>query len=442
MALFGRKKKAVKETPVSAPQLENDTLTGLLSLDKFYADAAACIRYYPEGAFAFCRISVGNIAAINETYGWESGNKVLRAAAEALAADDSHSIIARDRSKFVMMLRYDTKDELDRRLDALHSRLSTIGNCLPANPKVYMHTGVFSTEGRLTDKTVEEMVACAKIAESEASKRTHESVVFYTEQLRRAAAEEAELQNSMEEALRKKQFAVCLQPKFNMQTGEVTGAKIMSRWLHPKLGVIGSYRYVPLFVKNGFILKLDLYLFEQACSIIKKWIDKGYTPIPLSLNVPRALLADKRNMTDYVELKKKYKIPDGLCELEFSERLVDDKVTTIGAVFEYFRNNGFLCTVENFGAGNASLSTITGFPIDAVKFSRNYFDNGLPSEDEQQQIRSAIAAAKSAGVQTSATGVPDAAVPLLKEMGCDILQGASAETPLTVDEFNDRYMKQ
>jgi len=284
------------------------------------------------------------------------------------------------------------------------------------------------------------MVACAKIAESEASKRTHASVVMYTEQLRRAAVEEVEMVKSMNDALKKKQFAVCLQPKFDMQSGAVTGAKIMSRWLHPKLGVIGSYRYVPLFVKNGFIMQLDLYLFEQACMILKKWIDKGIHPIPLSLNVPRMLVSDKQSMEQYVMLKKKYRIPDGLCELEFSERLVDDKSHVIGEVLRYFEENGFLCTVENFGSGSVSLSTITELKPNAIKLSRDYFNDGLPTEEQQAQIRAIITTAKDKGILTSATGVPDVAVSLLREMGCDMVQGADDVMPLAVDEFQSRYM--
>lgn len=438
MGLFGRGKKAAAKQAAQAGAGEQVTRS---SLDKFYDDAAECIRHYSDGSIAFFRMSVGNIGAINDTYGRDAGDKVLQTAANVFESVSEHALVARDRSKFVMMIHCMTEEELTRRAAAIQARLSTIGDCLPEKPKIYIHTGYFSTEGRLSDKTIPEMVECAKIAESEASKRTHSSIVRYTEQLRKAAAEEQQLIADMEDALRKKQFYVCLQPKFDMQTGEVVGAKIMSRWLHPKLGIIGSYRYVPLFVKNGFILKLDLYLFEQACAILKKWISRGLTPLPLSMNVPRILVEDQANMDAYVTLKNKYRIPDGLCELEFSERLVDDKVNTISDVFNFFRSNGFLCSVENFGAGNASISTIAELPINLVKFSRDYFNEGIPSAEQQAQIRAAIAAAKKAGIQTSATGVPDEAVPMLRQMGIDMIQGSITVDPLAPDDFQKKYIE-
>ena len=432
--LFKKKAPAAAETAPDSPALEN-----------FYEDAATCLRYYPSGCFAFCRTSVGNIGAINETYGRGSGDKVLDAAAAALtdtsvSGEGFHTLIARDRSKFVTMMRYEDEDDLQNKLNLLHERFKHIGEVLPENPHIYMHTGYFPTEGKLLDMTVKEMVACAKIAESDASKRTHDSIVRYTDQLRLNAVEDEQMAADMEEALAKKQFAVCLQPRFDMQDGNVIAAKIVSRWIHPKKGIIGSYRYIPLFVKNGFIIKLDTYLFEQACMILRKWIDKGRTPVPLSLNAPRMIITDRRYMESYVELKKKYKIPDGLCELEFSERLVDEAVKTIGDVFAYFRDNGFLISIENFGMGNKSVSTISDFHPDSIKLSANFFEDGEPSEQQRDTMKLYIDTAKAAGIQTIATGVPGSCEQLMRDIGCEVLQGSAGADPMPVDDFEKAYL--
>lgn len=419
---------------------ERDRLTGVLSLEGFCADAEECIRMYPGSSFAFMRTSIGNIGAINTAYGRETGNNVLRTLARTLCEMDDHIIVGRDRSKFVYMTRYEDTDKLYAWLEALHNRLENIGAAMAEKPKVFIHTGFIATDGKLISMTVPELIACAKIAESDASKRTHTSCVRYTEQLRIAAEEDELLERDMADALKKNEFAVFLQPKFDARTNAVVGAKIMSMWHHPKMGAIGSYRYVPLFIKNGFILDLDMYLLEQACKLLRGWLDAGKKAIELSINVPRMLITSQKSMDACVALKKKYDIPDRLLELEFSERLVDDNIASIQRIFEFFRQNGMLCSVENFGSGRGSLRTVTNFSIDSVKFSRDFFEKGYLTEEEQAQLGEVIAAAKKVGVVTSATGVTEGCMEPLRALGCDVIQGAVDETPFSAADFEAKYL--
>lgn len=435
MGLFGKKKDKNKKS-----ESLFDELTGVLSLSEFYKEAEDFMVSNQGTNFAVCRVSVGNIGAINEAYGMMSGDKILKKAAQVITSDEEgRALVARDRSKFVFMVPYYAQEELDVWINSLHERLGDVGSVLEQNPKVYMHMGVYVTGGRLVDKTIEEMVACAKIAESDASKRTHASVVYYTEQLRKLAQEDEILVRDMRSALNKKQFLVSLQPRFDVNNN-VVGAKLMTKWMHPQLGAIGAWRFVPLFVKNGFILELDLYLLEQACALIKRWVSAGKTPLSLSINMPRILVASELNMKKCVDLKKKYGVADQLIELEFSERLIQDSINIMPAVFTYFRKSGFLLAIENFGAGDASDETITTFRPDTLKFSRNLFEKGYCTEDELILLDRCIETAKNAGVSTAVTGVPEAVIPMLKEKGIDIFQGDVNVTPLSIAEFESRYI--
>lgn len=418
----------------------SEEISGVLSYERFCRDAEECIRHYSGGSFAFLRASVGNIESINTSYGWEAGNKILRKVAEVIKGSDEHCIVGRDRSKFISMLRYENEEMLNNWVKNLVDALESIGLSIPEKPKVFVHIGYYATEGKLISKTVPEMIACAKIAESDASKRvTHSSMVRYTEQLRKAADEDKELELDMRDALKKGQFAICLQPRFDMRTNIVVGAKIMSRWYHPQKGIIGSFRYIPLFAKNGFILDLDLYLLERACSILRRWVDSGRKNFRLSLSVPRVLIGSQEAMAKCVEIKNKYRIEDGLIELEFSERLVDDNINSITKVFEYFHKNGFLCAVVKFGTGRCSLRTITNLPVDTVKFASDYFEKGYLTDEEKDFIGNVILTAKEARVTTAATGVSDACVEPLRELGCNVLQGSSTENPLLVKDFEAKY---
>lgn len=433
-------KNAAAQNTVSAPVKSTDDLTGVLSLPAFYKEAADFIRYNSGTSFAFCRASVGNIRAINESYGMVSGDKVLKAAADVIGSDnDIKAIVARDRSKFVFMVPYETEEELKAWTASIHEKLGDIGNVLERKPKVYMHMGVYATGGRLVDMTVEEMVACAKVAESEASKRTHASVVYYSEQIKRAAQEDIILVRDMKEALEKKQFAIALQPKFSPE-GEVVGAKVMTRWMHPELGAVGAWRFVPLFVKNGFILDFDLYLLEEICALEKKWKKAGKKCAKISVNMPRALIADEKSMKKCAELKKSYGVDDGLIGLEFTERLIEDNAAKMPKVIEFFRNNGFMIILDAFGGGSGKAETITEFRPDTVKFSPSIFEKGSITDEESAQLDTWIKTAKDNGILTAVTGVPEPLLPALREKGVDIFQGDASGAPMSVADFESKCL--
>lgn len=439
MGLF---KKKTKQAVSQVPHKTHDELTGVLSLPEFYKEAADFILHNPGMSYAFCRASIGNIRSINESYGMVSGDKILKQAAEVIASDESiNALVARDRSKFVFMFPYQEQSELNEWIASIHEKLGGIGNVLEQNPKVFMHMGLFTTDGRLVDMSAEEMVACAKIAESEASKRTHASVVRYTDQLRIAAQEDEILMRDAAEALAQKQFAAALQPVLDNE-GNLISAKLLTKWNHPQLGAVGAWRFVPLFVKSGFILDLDLYLLEQICALMNKWESSGMTPVRISLNMPRALVSSERSINQCIELKKKYSVADGMIELEFSERLIEDSMSVIPKVFDTLRKNGFVISIEKFGSGMGLTQTITDLKPDNVSFSRGLFENDSLTDDDISVIKNAVEAARQAGAQTFASGVPEQMVDSLRDIGVDTIRTAADEFTLSIPNFEAEYIVQ
>lgn len=444
MGLFGKKKKKEDvESKNIAPIIpeegqlsQYDELTGVLSVASFNEEAAGYIRTFVGSPIAFCYISVGNIGAINEKYGMEGGNDVLRETARVLTSYDNGLLVTRDLHHFMFMTSYQDEKQLGDWLDKLHEVLSGVGRVLPENPKVYMHTGVYVTGGRLVDLTAHEMLERAFLANREAAKRTHSSYIFYSEQLRIAAEEEKELEKDMEAALENNEFLIYIQPRFDIHTNKIIGGKIFSRWNHPKRGLVAAHRYIPMFVKNGFIIKLDIYMLEKTCMLIRKWLDKGYKPLRLSLNVPRVFVTESEKYVPlYKEIKKKYDIPDGIIELEFSERLVDDRFSKAKEIIKEVADSGFLCAVENYGSGLMQPETITDTGIHTVKLSRDLFEDKFIDEEEHALIDAAVQTAHDINVTVAATGVPDNLIDELRELNCDIIQGRLGQEPMSLDEF-------
>ena len=119
---------------------------------------------------------------------------------------------------------------------------------------------------------------------------THLGTYFaaYDDQLRNRLLREQAITDSMEPALAKKQFEVYLQPKYRIKDHRLSGAEALVRWRHPVWGFQSPGEFIPLFEQNGFITKLDQYVWERAASVLREWDNRGYPPIPVSVNVSRA----------------------------------------------------------------------------------------------------------------------------------------------------------
>ncbi len=449
MCFFGKKKKKASEVRQTiAPVIKEegqlsayDELTGVLGRERFAEDAAECIRTYVGSPIAFCYMSTGNIGAINNKYGMDGGNKLLREIARELTSYDNRLIVTRDVHHFMFMTVYEDEDQLEDWLTKLHDMLSGVGKVLPGSPKVFMHTGVYATGGHLIDMTAHEMLEKAFLANREAAKRTHSSIIFYSDQLQIALEEEKILERDMHDALESKQFAVDIQLRFDINSDEVIGGKMMSHWNHPQRGVVAAYRYVPLFVKNGFIIKLDIYVLEQTCALVRQWLDKGFKPLKLSVSVPRLLVTESEQyLPIYLEMKKKYNIPDRLIELDFSERLIDDSFEKAKEVIEKLIESGYLCAVDNFGSGMTAEETVNDIGFSAVELTHDFFEDKVLSEDEIQTIIRAVELAHGKNLAVVAVGMPDELIDELRTLGCDAVQARLSRQPIHAESFS-QYLK-
>ncbi len=431
-----KQNKSLQSADDSCGLSDHDELTGVLTLTKFYDDAAECIRAYMGARFAICCTTVGNLAAVNELHGTDAGNNVLREVARILTTCDTPLIVARERAKFVFLTRYSDEQQLALWIENLHAQLALAGKVVPGAPRLYMQTGIYATEGRLVALTPEEMTELAGSAHTEAAKRTHSSYIFYSDQLKLAAQEEKILEQDMHEALAKKQFTVYIQPRYSITTDRIIGGKLISSWLHPERGVIAAYRYIPMFVKNGFIIDLDIYMLERLCEMLRGWLDAGLRPMPMSLNVPRLLVTESEKYASvYEQMKEKYNIPDGLIELEFSERLIDDNFSASALIMKRMKKSGFLCAVENYGSGATAERTLLETGINTVKLSRDFFEDGSLSDSSRAVISRTVEIAHANGILVAATGVPDSLMEELGDLGCDIIQRKLSAMPLSADDF-------
>lgn len=285
-----------------------------------------------------------------------------------------------------------------------------------------------------------EMIDRAKLALKKNKQHADKglSYAFYDEKTREEIFREKKLTDMMYTALQKGEFQLYLQPKVHLPDETIGGAEALVRWVSSSEGIILPNDFIPLFEKNGFIVQMDLYLFETVCQTIRNWIDSGLEPVKVSVNCSRVHFNNPKFLEPYIQMAQKYNIRKNLIEIELTESIVFEDTTRLRRIIQEIRVAGFGCAMDDFGSGYSSLNLLQSVPVDTLKIDKIFFQkNADNNERTEVVVRSIVKMAKELSLTTVAEGVEyQDQVSLLKRMGCDYIQGYVFGKPMTVPEFN------
>ncbi|MEG2679862.1 MAG: EAL domain-containing protein, partial [Oscillospiraceae bacterium] len=249
---------------------------------------------------------------------------------------------------------------------------------------------------------------------------------------------------SMEQALEKGEFEMYLQPKYELEHNTIGGAEALVRWISPIKGIIYPNDFIPLFERNGFVVRLDLYMFEQACQLLQYWKDSGITPVPISVNMSRVHLNDPDFLDRYKDIFSHYDFPAKLLEIELTESMVFDDVARLSEVIGKVKEIGFTCSLDDFGSGYSSLNLLKDIPVDVLKLDRSFFYS--TNEDETQSrhvVGNIVDLAKKLHMQTVSEGIETLEwVDYLRSVKCDMVQGYVFAKPMPVAQFEKLMQKE
>lgn len=240
-----------------------------------------------------------------------------------------------------------------------------------------------------------------------------------------------------QQALAEGQFQPYFQPKFDIQHGDrLAGAEVLCRWIHPQKGMIPPDQFIPVFEKSGLIMQLDRYMFEQACSWYRRYLDGGGARINLAVNVSRAGLLREDFVDYYVRVKETYGIPDGAMELEVTESLALGGEELLCQLVRELQAHGFTCSLDDFGSGYSSLNLLKNLPIRVLKLDILFFQRSVDKVRERIVVRNIINMARELKIRVIAEGVEETeSVEFLRGAGCDIVQGYVFARPMPLAEF-------
>ena len=388
---------------------------------------------YSDTKFALVQFDIKRFKLINENYGEDAGTEMLQFISRQLSNFCGKKQVGARMSGdvFALLTPYEDKD-------GLFSVISELQRCLK-NFRQYSYEfvfGIYLIEDRSI--SVRTMCDCAAMARQSIKKNALESVAFYNKNMQKAIKERKFVESHMKKALDNNEFIIYLQPKFSISSGEAIGYEALVRWQSPERGMIYPNGFIPLFEENGFITKLDAYVWECACMVLRDWIDRHFTPLPISVNVSRANLDDESFLDVLDGLIEKYRLPKHLLELEITESIEND--TTL-RMTEKIKEHGFVLLMDDFGSGYSSLNTLQDTRFDVLKLDREFFSTHMSNDRGKKIIMHTISMSKDVGLGLIAEGVETAdQAQFLENCGCDTAQGYLYAKPMPVQEA-EKYLK-
>ena len=290
------------------------------------------------------------------------------------------------------------------------------------------------------DKDINKILDKAYMARSKIKGLYDNNYYIFDETLENKLMEDQKNESCMEDALKNNEFKVVYQPKTFTKSEKVIEAEALVRW-HKDGKIIAPYKFIPLFEKNKFIIKLDLYIFEQVCKDISVSKEK-YNFIPIILiNLSKAHFENENFIDEYVKITDKYNINRSQIDLEITESATVDENIDIIKIMNKIKDEGFIISIDDFGTGYSSLSMLQSMPIDIIKIDKVFVDKANLTSDKNI-INYIIILAKRLGVETIVEGgETKEQVDFVKRLGCDIIQGYYYSKPISREDFEEYFNK-
>ena len=389
----------------------------------------------PEKTFAFIRLDIDRFKMINSFYGIAEGDRLLKYVAgvirQSVKSYDLYQFGRINADVFGICIGVEDSDgaisfaqsirEKMKKYENLNCYLETCAGC-------YMITDNSMEPSEIYDK--------ATIAAKECKGKYMIHEALYTEKMGEQLWEEQQIVNEMDRALQEEQFVVYFQPKYELEHYAPCGAEALVRWKKPDGTMVSPGKFIPVFEKNGFIIKLDYYVWEKVCQFIREELKAGKDPQPISVNVSRVNLYNPKFLESLIDLVEKYRIPPRYLYLELTESVFSDVETVILRTVEALHKVGFTILMDDFGSGYSSLNVLKNVQLDVLKIDMKFMSKGGEDKRGSKIIEAVIKMAESLKMPVIAEGVEEKhQVEMLKALGCDYIQGFYFSKPMPMEDY-------
>ena len=416
-----------------------DSLTKTINEQRFFNDATSIFSMSVTNNNYIVYANVQKFKYFNGKYGTFTANFLLMKIADSFGKSLSlHELVTREYADhFILLLKANDDKGCEEKLRKI---LETASKACATSEEDNIHfcCGVYhplkQNESILlaTDRAKK---VCEEMPNVE--KETDDAIAFFDSQMLEKSELEVYIEESQEPALALGRFQVYYQGKYNLNENRFNACEALVRWKDDRRGFINTQTFINLFEKNGFIIKLDLYVFEQVLKDIKTRMKEGKEIIPVSINISRRHFENEDFFKPYEDKIKEYDIPGQYLEFEITESIVLDNQKNLTAAIKKIHSLGCSVSIDDFGSGYSNLSMLNRIDFDILKMDRNllFGKNGF-DDYSKNIIKTVVALNKNLGKRVVCEGVEHKEESdFLREVGCDWIQGYYYAKPLPKNDF-------
>lgn len=398
-------------------------------------------RRTKEG-FAIIFLDLDNFKNINDSYGHEFGDMVLKES--ALVLKDSvraSDIVARfGGDEFVIILpNISDVTRIDEVLTKLQKNLSK-----PITNEEFSFSITSSMGITLYPKDGESantLLKNADIAMYKAKESGKNNFYFFTDKLNTKLHETLHIKAIIESALKNNHLKLFYQPQVDIKSGNIMGCEALIRIIDPEEGLIPPYIFIPIAEQNNLIIPIGQWILKEAVSQLKRWKNTPLEDLKLSINLS-ALELNNKDFISFFEQNLEGINRQKLC-VELTESVLMENVQENMNKIHELKALGISLSLDDFGTGYSSLSYLKNIPFDFLKIDKSFTDDILIDPKDKLFVQIIIDIAQTMGLKVIVEGVEQQEqLAMLAELDCDIYQGYLCSKPVQVEEFEKLFKKE
>ncbi len=417
-----------------------DSISGLAEYKDFLMLAEELVEADSGKKYAIVSMDFKNFNYINNIYGYGMGDRILKGAAEDLFSGEYFVCGTRIYSDhFVGIFTYVDDDKMW--LYKLVSRYEEFRKKFQAKLSsvvLGMTFGVYYWE---KDVPINKAIDKASIARKSIKDKYRDFLCIYSDEHEAKYYKVAEIVSTYRNALTSDNIVVVLQPKISLETGEIIGAEALARMRTEDGKMCVPMSFIPTLEDIGYVTSLDNRVLEKVLKLIKSWKERGIKPVPISVNWSYMHFVHDTLADDIANLVKEYEIEPEYLEFEIVERVFLEDIDKVFRILKRFREIGFKISLDDFGAGYSSFGIMGSIPVDIIKLDKGLLDTCDYNERGVEILKGIIDMVKKIKLEVLCEGVErEDQADMLKEFGCEKVQGYLYDKPLMIEAFEAKYM--
>lgn len=394
--------------------------------------------------YLLAKFDIIDFKAINEVFGFNRGDILLKLVAKHLREEKAWIILAarEENDSFFALLPPMSNAEASGKLIHLFERIRQ--EFQEGKVKVNFRCGVTSFSNANFD--VEIIADAVRTAKKQIRTSLFGlDILFYDEKLKNDLKFKKQIRADLPQAIKNGELQVFLQPKVNTISETLAGAEALIRWNYRKEKFLQPNSFIPIFEEDGSIEQIDNFVLETVCKKFKEWEQKKYPLLPISVNVSRVQLNNLNLVQELNQMVTSKEINISLIDLELTETASYGDNRHLIETMRDIKHCGFKLSMDDFGTGYSSLSLLKNMPLDILKLDKSFVDDlGCESENKTEEaiVKTIIDLARQLEIKCLAEGVETKEQrDILAEFGCDYIQGFYYSKPISIKEYENLLLK-